>query len=114
MIVNPQQLKTYLDIFGAEKMSFLWREYLEQSEQAWHCMEELDWAQKRSRFHNWRSGSLVFGMEDYAALCTRIEENILKKRFARLPKQINESKTLYQESILRVKQTMQQMEISHE
>lgn len=114
MIVNLQQLNAYLGIFGVKKMSFLWREYLEQSAQAWKDMEHFDWDARRSRFHNWRSGSLVFGMEDFAVLCTRIEENILKKRFAQLPKQINESKTLYEESILRVKQIMRQMETGHE
>lgn len=114
MIVNLKQLNTYRDIFGAEKMLFLWREYIEQSAEVWAAMDELDWNQKRSRFHNWRSSSLVFGMEDFAGICTRIEENILKKRFGQLPKQIKDSKTCYENSISHVRQIMQQTEAGHE
>lgn len=114
MMVNLKQLNAYRDIFGQEKMLFLWREYLEQSAEAWTVLDELDWSLKRSKFHNWRSSSLVFGMEDFAGLCTRIEENILKKRFEQLPNQIKESKTCYENSILEVKQIMQQTEAGHE
>lgn len=114
MTVNPKQLQTYQKIFGIEKMLYLWREYLEQSDAAWAVLDELDWNLKRSKFHNWRSSSLVFGMETFARMCTLIEENILKKRFEQLPNQIKESKTCYENSILEVKQIMQQTEAGHE
>ncbi len=113
MIVNPERINAYARIFGAGKMQALWAEYLEQSAQAWGTMDQADWKYRRARFHNWRSSSLVFGMEDFSGLCTRIEENILQNRFEQLPKQIKESKTCYENSVLQVRQIMQQMEIEH-
>ncbi len=114
MIFNPKQLQTYYNIFGKEKLLLLWAEYLEQSQISWHEVETLDWSVRRSKFHNWRSSSLVFGMEDFSVLCTKIEENILKKRFEQLSKQIKDSKTLYEQSIMQVKQHICQLEKNNE
>ena len=110
MIVNLSQLENYKNIFGFEKFGYLWNEFVEQSQKAWTAMEDLDINHKRSQFHNWRSSSLVFGMEDFASLCTKIEEDILKNRQQMLSKQINEAKICYEKSIDIVKQLLEKME----
>ena len=73
-------MKKHLEVFGLSKMLYLWQEYRQEAKDAWQKMNTLDWEQKQLVFHNWRSGSKIFGMNEFALKSQIIEENILKKK----------------------------------
>lgn len=114
MIVNKKQIENYKTIFGMEKINFLWDEFLSYSVTVWEGVEEIDPVYQRTAFHNWRSSSLVFGMEDFSQLCTKIEEDILKNRVEQLSKQIKECKKCYEESIKAVAPILKKLEQKNE
>lgn len=100
--INLRRFGEYKNIFGWDKMRCLWQEYLLQSHQNWQDMATLDFADQRLLFHNWRSSSLVFGMDKYAACCQRIEDHILNCRFSGLSEQIAACSSLFQQSAAEV------------
>ena len=100
--INQKQFMEYYDVFGSQKMMFLWEEFLSCSFQKWSQLPDVDWQQKRQYFHNWRSSSKVFGMEDFALLCQKIEEKIIKKRYSEAEKLLFEAKQLYEDSTQQV------------
>jgi len=83
-------------------MQGLLRDYLADSTKSWECMEKSSPSEKRHIFHCWRANSLVFGMEDFSRLCTKIEDDLLNNRFNKASELIPVSKECYQESILKV------------
>lgn len=96
--INTRRLNEYKEVFGLPKLRFLWHEYIEQSNQNWQNMEASDWETRRQIFHNWRSSSQVFGMDDFARLCQTIEDKILKHHFDGLEQKIAESRNVYNQS----------------
>ena len=96
--INTRRLNEYKNVFGAEKMRFLWQEYLAQSAQNWQNMDNTDWEARRQIFHNWRSSSKVFGMDGFALICQQIEDKILKRRFDGLDKKIELCRQNYEQS----------------
>lgn len=110
MKINQKRFGEYAGIFGAEKMRFLWKEYLAQADKTWQEMSELDSDSLRRVFHNWRSSSQVFGMDEFARLCQRIEEKILKRRLSGLEEQIKECQELYEQDIKEVKAIFKEMD----
>ncbi len=108
--INTKRLNEYKDVFGAEKMRFLWQEFLAQSAQNWQNMGNMDWDACRQIFHNWRSSSKVFGMDDFALICQQIEDKILKRRFEGLDKKIELGRQSYEQSAGEVSIIFSQME----
>lgn len=100
--INRKQLNEYLSIFGKRKMQGLLRDYLADSTRSWETLEKSSVVEKRHIFHCWRSNSLVFGMEDFSNLCTKIEEDLINNRVSKASELIPLSKKCYQESILKV------------
>lgn len=100
--INKSQLNEYLSIFGKRKMQGLLRDYLADSTKSWEGLDKSSTSEKRRIFHCWRSNSLVFGMEDFSRLCTKIEDDLINNRFAKASELIPVSKECYQESILKV------------
>ncbi len=97
--INTRRLNEYKEVFGTQKLRFLWNEYLEQSSQNWQKLNAADWETKRQMFHNWRSASQVFGMDDFARICQTIEDKILKRHFEKLEQKIVDSREIYEQSI---------------
>lgn len=97
--INIKQFNKYKNIFGKTKMLTLWKEFVAQAESSWQQMSHFEWEDKRHLFHNWRSGSQVFGLGEFSIRCQQIEENIINHRFAKAEKQIMECKQIYQESV---------------
>lgn len=108
--INQKQLDEYLDIFGKSKMQGLLKDYLTESNKSWEMLDKIPDNEKRHVFHNWRSSSLVFGMEDFSRLCTKIEDNFLNNRMAKIAKLISESQDCYEKSILKVIEVLQERE----
>ncbi|MBE6445431.1 MAG: hypothetical protein E7019_05235 [Alphaproteobacteria bacterium] len=91
-------------------MLFLWQEYKREADLSWQKMDKLDWEQKKLVFHNWRSGSKIFGMNEFARKSQIIEENILKKRLKKASLQILEAKELFDVEFKEVERFFMQME----
>ena len=94
--INQKQLTEYLDIFGKNKMQGLLKDYLAQSTKSWETLDKISNNEKRHVFHCWRSSSLVFGMEDFSRICTKIEDDLLNNRMAKLSKLISEGQDCYE------------------
>lgn len=105
--INRQQLNEYLDIFGKSKMQGLLKDYLAESKKSWEQLDKISNNEKRRLFHNWRSSSLVFGMEDFSRICTKIEDDLLNNRMAKLSTMISDSQDCYEKSILKVIEVLQ-------
>lgn len=108
--INQKQLDEYLDIFGKNKMQGLLKDYLAESTKSWETLDKISDVEKRRVFHCWRSSSLVFGMEDFSHICTKIEDDMLNNRLNKLSKLISESQECYQKSILKVIEVLQERE----
>lgn len=108
--INQKQLDEYLDIFGKNTMQGLLKDYLAQSSKSWETLDKISDAEKCRVFHCWRSSSLVFGMEDFSRLCTKIEDDMLNNRLSKLSDLISKSEDCYQKSVLKVIEIMQERE----
>ncbi|MCQ2741138.1 MAG: hypothetical protein MJ210_03360 [Alphaproteobacteria bacterium] len=108
--INKKQLDEYLDIFGKNKMQGLLKDYLAQSTKSWEMLDKISDNEKKHVFHCWRSSSLVFGMEDFSRICTKIEDDLQNNRLTKVKKLISESQDCYQKSILKVISIMQERE----
>ena len=106
--INQKQLCEYLNIFGKNKMQGLLKDYLAQSEKSWGSLNSISDKEKSRIFHCWRSSSLVFGMEDFSKICTKIEDNLINNRTSKISQLINESQNCYQQSILKVIEILQE------
>ena len=106
--INQKQLHEYLDIFGKNKMKGLLKDYLAQSKKSWETINNASDKEKSRIFHCWRSSSLVFGMEDFSKICTKIEDNLLNNRKSKISQLITESQNCYQQSILKVIEILQE------
>ena len=89
-------------------MQGLLKDYLAQSKKSWETLNNVSDKEKSRIFHSWRSSSLVFGMEDFSKICTKIEDNLLNNRMSKISQLITESQTCYQQSILKVIETLQE------
>jgi HPt (histidine-containing phosphotransfer) domain-containing protein len=105
--INQKQLYEYLNIFGKSKMQGLLKDYLAQSNKSWDTLHSVSDKEKSRIFHCWRSSSLVFGMEDFSQICTKIEDNLINNRKNKVGQLISESKECYQKSILKVIEILQ-------
>ncbi len=112
--INLRRLGEYKNIFGAQKMRFLWNEYLAQSAKSWQNMAAADWESRRLAFHSWRSSSQVFGMDEFSRVCLVIEERMLNCRFDGLEQMIEDSRAVYEQSIDAVAAIFLQMEQQHD
>lgn len=112
--INQKQLDEYLDIFGKNTMQSLLKDYLAQSTKSWEILDKISDVEKRRVFHCWRSSSLVFGMEDFSRLCTKIEDDMLNNRLNKLSNLISESQDCYQKSIIKVIEIMQERDNEHQ
>lgn len=112
--INQKQLDEYLDIFGKSKMQGLLRDYLAESSKSWERLDKISDKEKRHVFHCWRSSSLVFGMEDFSRICTKIEDDLLNNRLAKVSKLIPQSQDCYQKSVLKVIEVLQERENDYE
>ena len=108
--VNKKQLSEYLNIFGKNKMQGLLKDYLAQSNKSWETLHNISDNEKSRIFHSWRSSSLVFGMENFSKICTKIEDHLINNRKSKLPQLISESEACYQESIIKVIEILQERE----
>ncbi len=108
--INQKQLCEYLDIFGKNKMQGLLKDYLAESTKSWDRLDKISDKEKRHVFHCWRSSSLVFGMEDFSKICTKIEDDLLNNRHTKISKLISEGQDCYQKSILKVIKILQERE----
>lgn len=108
--INQKQLDEYLDIFGKNKMQGLLKDYLAESSKSWASLDKFSDAEKQRVFHCWRSSSLVFGMEDFSKMCTKIEDDFLNNRLGKITKLISQSQDCYQKSILKVIEVLQERE----
>lgn len=108
--IDIKQFNKYKNIFGEAKMHILWKEFVAQAESSWQQMSYFQWDDKRHLFHNWRSGSQVFGLNKFSVCCLQIEENIINHRFAKAEKQVLKSKQIYQESVEKVNAIFSKME----
>lgn len=100
--LNLCRFDEYKNVFGAKKIHSLWNEFLAQSVKNWQDIEKSDWEEKRLIFHNWRSSSQVFGMDDFSAICLIIEDRIIRHRFNGLEKLIGKSQEIFEESVKQV------------
>ena len=91
-------------------MQGLLKDYLAQSTKSWEALDKISDVEKCRVFHCWRSSSLVFGMEDFSKLCTKIEDDMLNNRLSQLSQLISESQDCYKKSILKVIEIMQARE----
>ena len=108
--INQKRLDEYLDIFGKSTMQSLLKDYLAQSTKSWETLDKISDVEKRRVFHCWRSSSLVFGMDDFSKLCSKIEDDMLNNRLSKLSMLISESQDGYQKSIIKVIEIMQARE----
>ena len=106
--INQKQLCEYLNIFGKNKMQGLLKDYLAQSEKSWGSLSNISDKEKSRIFHCWRSSSLVFGMEDFSKICTKIEDNLINNRTSKISQLITESQACYQQSVLKVIEILQE------
>lgn len=101
-LLNKSRFEEYRSVFGLAKMKKLWRDFLLNADDCWHRLENCDYEEQRTFFHNWRSSSRVFGMEAFSSRCTQIEEDILCRRFSKIPELISSSKLCYDDSVREV------------
>ena len=106
--INKKQLDEYLDIFDKSKMQGLLKDYLAESSKSWDNLDKISDKEKCRVFHCWRSSSLVFGMEDFSRICTKIEDDMINNRLSKLSALISESRDCYQKSILKVIEILQE------
>lgn len=106
--INQEQLHEYLDIFGKSKMQGLLKDYLTESKKSWESLDKISNSEKRHVFHCWRSSSLVFGMEDFSHICTKIEDDLMNNRMGKVAKLISESHDCYHKSVLKVIEILQE------
>lgn len=82
-MINKSSIEQYRDIFGAEKMAYLWSEFLEKAHSDFAQVDKYlnnnAYNELRLIYHSLRSSSLIFGMEDFSAVCKKIEEQILER-----------------------------------
>ena len=91
-------------------MQGLLKDYLAESTKSWDRLDKISDKEKRHVFHCWRSSSLVFGMEDFSKICTKIEDDLLNTRHTKISKLISESQDCYQKSVLKVIEILQERE----
>ena len=91
-------------------MQGLLKDYLAQSTKSWETIPNISDKEKSRVFHCCRSSSLVFGMEDFSKICTKIGDNLINNRKTKIVQLINESKDCYQQSILKVIEILQERE----
>lgn len=80
-IFNLSAVKVYQAMLGNDKLSALWAEYKQTSadklKTAANLVQSEDWHGLRIVFHAMRSSSVVFGLDKFAELCTKIEDAIM-------------------------------------
>lgn len=80
--INKEQLQQYIDIFGKEKMINLFADYklkiTEDMPKLSEAIDKKDLNSIRIIYHSIASASLVFGMQNFAVICRKIEEMVLQ------------------------------------
>ncbi len=111
--VNWRQLIQYREVLGLKKMHCLWQEFLSCSAQCWHNLELNKTKNMIYIFHNWRSSSKVFGMDEFSALCQRIEDNLQKQNHNNF-ESIHNLRQIYDANVEEVNQYFVKMEQNNE
>ena len=105
--INLSQVEEYENIFGFEKLKKIFIDYQEQSNQFWSTLDELDsktQEELRILFHNWRSSSLIFGMDGFALLCEQAENLIVNgKNTDKLPEIVSQAKIVFEAHLIELK-----------
>lgn len=105
--INLSNMQRYEQIFGLEKMQFLFEEFQQKARSELNTADCLFAEEKldslRLMFHSMRSAALVFGMDGFSESCALIEENIINGQFIEmLEKEIKQSKMIFDEEIIAV------------
>ena len=103
-IFNPAIIQKYETLLGREKLLALWTEFKSNTSEKLDMLDELfklgNKSEIRLIFHNASSAALVFGLEDFAKLCSEIEEVILNDDDLRLDEQLLQNcLTIFNESV---------------
>ncbi len=103
-VFNREMPETYKKMLGEQKFLQLWEEYLSDAgakfEKAAAYLSGRDAENLRIIFHSLKSSSLIFGLDKFAELCTKIENNLVAGDFSEeTGKKIKNSKNIWLESI---------------
>lgn len=101
-------LKKYEEIFGKEKITNLFKEYLkehvEQMLKVKIFINSNKFNDLRIIYHSLRSASMVFSMNQYAKLCEKIEAAALRnEEIDKINELIEESNKIYETEVSVVK-----------
>ncbi len=108
-LVNIKHLQEYENIFRAQKMKWLWQEYLSNAETAWASLDTMDLEHLRLTFHSWKSSSQIFGMDCFVKQCAALEEKLTKHPEKNsLDKLIFQSRDCFQKSVLLIEKYFNQ------
>lgn len=104
LLFNKSTPESYAVSLGFPVLLNLWLDYLEDCESKFQKIETLlkeeDWNNLRILFHSLKSSSLIFGLDKFSELCTKIERNILQNDISdNFISEINSVKNLWLESI---------------
>ncbi len=77
MNIDRETLEQYKSIFGAEKMRSLWNDFIDDAGKKLDKIENADNEAQRLAYHSLHSSSLVFGLKEFAELCTVYEDKVL-------------------------------------
>ena len=112
--INIKEIEQYLFVFGYAKFKQLWLEFLKCSAQNWQILETLSMDEKKYIFHNWRAGSKIFGMDEFANLCQKTEDCIINSRTDKVPSLINKCLHNYECQIILVEEFLLHKEAKNE
>lgn len=112
--LNFNQIERYLKVFGQVKFLYLWNEFLECSDYNWQKLEKLETKEKQYIFHNWRSGSKIFGMDEFSRLCQKTEDCIINCRTEKINSLVQDCKVCYEKQVSAVKDFFVKMEQTNE
>lgn len=102
--INIKEIEQYLYVFGYAKFQQLWKEFCECSTQNWQNLKTLSLDEKKYIFHNWRAGSKIFGMDEFANLCQKTEDCIINCRTDKVQSLINKCQHSYECQIVLVEE----------
>lgn len=101
---NQQILSKYGKELGIRKMQSLWREFSENAEHFFENASKMPKTEIRLKFHNLRSGALVFGLEEFSSFCAEVEQEILQNISDNLlDSRIKEAKKIFKQQQQNIK-----------
>ena len=103
-IFNQVMMQKYEALLGREKILALWAEFKSITSERLESLEELlkqgNKSEIRLIFHSASSAALVFGLEDFAKLCSEVEDIIIQDDDLSLDEQLlHNCLTIFDESV---------------